>query len=230
VRAVDISKGIEACWRNLILVRLVILHDCQRVRHLKVEFKIGVKDALIIVDVQRDFCPGGALPVPGGDQVVPILNKYVERFEKVGAKIFATRDWHPANHISFKPYGGAWPPHCIQGTKGAEFHPDLKLPEDVMIISKATDPFRENYSGFDGTELAEELRKNGTARLFIGGLATDYCVKNTVLDALKLRLETVLLLDATMGINKKPEDSREAIQKMVSEGTKTAVLSEISWL
>lgn len=192
------------------------------------KFKIDENDFLIIVDVQRDFCPGGALPVPEGDQVVPVLNRYIDAFRKAKAKIFATRDWHPPNHVSFKGYGGVWPPHCIQGSKGAEFHSELRLPEDVDIISKATDPSRESYSGFDGTELEEELKKRGANRIFVGGLATDYCVKNTVLDALRLGFETILLVDATKGINQKPEDSEEAIQKMIEKGAKTTLLKNVS--
>jgi nicotinamidase/pyrazinamidase len=189
----------------------------------QVQFRIGKTDALIIVDVQRDFCPGEALPVPYGDQVVPVLNKYICIFKAAGALIFATRDWHPPNHVSFKPYGGIWPPHCIQGTKGAEFHPDLMLPEEAHIVSKATDPSRESYSGFDGTELEKELGKRHLKRVFVGGLATDYCVKNTVIDAVRLGFKAVLLLDAIRGINRKRGDSEEAIKEMINNGAKTAV-------
>lgn len=195
---------------------------------MRAKVRIDENDALIIVDVQRDFCLGGVLSVPDGDQVVPVLNRYIAVFRKAQAKIFATRDWHPPNHISFKPYGGVWPPHCIQGDKGAEFHPDLRLPEEARIISKATDPSKESYSGFDGTELEEELKKKGIKRVFVGGLATDYCVKNTVLDALRLNFETILLVDATRGINQEPEDSEEAIREMIEKGAKTTSLSEIS--
>lgn len=188
------------------------------------KFKIDEKDALIIVDVQKDFCPEGVLPVPEGDKVVSILNDYIWRFKKARAQIYATRDWHPDNHISFKAYGGIWPPHCIQGSEGAEFHPDLKLPRTATIVSKATDSSKEAYSGFDGTELKEELRRKATKRVFVGGLATDYCVKNTVLDALKLGLETILLLDATRGVNR--EDSEKAVEEMIAAGAKTAKLSD----
>lgn len=193
----------------------------------RLKFKLNSRDALIVVDVQRDFCPGGALPVAEGDQIVPVLNKYIEKFASIEAPVYATRDWHPPNHISFKVYGGPWPPHCIQNSTGAEFHPDLKLPEKVKIISKAMDPFRESYSGFDGTELEEELQKKNTHRVFIGGLATDYCVKNTVLDSLKLGFRTILLMDATRGVNHKPDDSKLAIEQMITEGAETATLTDI---
>ncbi|MEM3606639.1 MAG: isochorismatase family protein, partial [Candidatus Bathyarchaeia archaeon] len=136
--------------------------------------KVDKESALIIVDVQNDFLPGGALPVPNGDKVIPILNKYIELFNKVGAAIFATRDWHPPNHISFKTQGGIWPPHCIQNSKGAEFASNLKLPKNVNIISKAVNPNMEAYSGFEGTDLALKLKELGVKKVFIGGLATDY--------------------------------------------------------
>ena len=168
--------------------------------------KISSKDALIIVDVQRDFCSGGALPVPDGDKVVPVLNEYIQRFREAGAYIYATRDWHPPNHKSFKEYGGLWPPHCVQGTRGASFHPDLRLPEDVVVVSKATEPEKEAYSGFEGTSLKEDLRRRGVNRVFVGGLATDYCVKSTVIDALKYGFETYLLMDAIQGVDVKPGD------------------------
>jgi nicotinamidase/pyrazinamidase len=193
----------------------------------KMKFRIDEKDALIIVDVQRDFCPGGSLPVPEGDKVVSVLNDYIKIFKKTPAQVYATRDWHPPNHISFRAYGGIWPSHCIQESGGAEFHPDLKLPETVRIISKATDPSKEAYSGFNGTKLEEELKKKSIKRVFVGGLATDYCVKNTVLDALKLGFKTVILLDATLGVNVKPDDSEKAIKEMIKKGAKKAALSDM---
>jgi len=189
---------------------------------LKKDLSVGKTDALIIVDVQNDFCPGGALPVPEGDQVIPVLNDCIKIFTKANAGIFATRDWHPPNHISFKAQGGPWPPHCVQNSKGAEFHPDLKLPSDATIVSKAMDPLREAYSGFDGTELANTLKTKGVTRVFVGGLATDYCVKNTVLDARKMGFETVLLLDAIRGINAEPEDVKKAIAEMLKNGAEQA--------
>jgi len=174
--------------------------------------------ALIIVDVQVDFCPGGALPVPDGDKIIPFINRYIKIFKENNLPIIATRDWHPPNHISFKPYGGIWPIHCVQNTPGAAFHPKLKLPNDVIIISKATEPNKEAYSGFEGTELSNILNSKGVRRLFIGGLATDYCVKNTVLDALKLGFQAFLLLDGTKGVNVNPDDSKKAIEEMVRKG------------
>jgi nicotinamidase/pyrazinamidase len=193
---------------------------------LKKDFNLSKNDALIIVDVQRDFCPGGALPVPAGDQMVPVLNEYIKLFKAANAGIFATRDWHPPNHISFKAYGGPWPPHCIQNSEGAKFHPDLKLPVDTSIISKAMDPSKESYSGFDGTILGDELRDKGVTRGFVGGLATDYCVKNTVLDAIEQGFETVLLLDATRGINVKPGDVEKAIDEMITKGAEKVTLAD----
>ena len=184
------------------------------------------RDALIIVDVQRDFCKGGALPVPGGEKIVPVLNKYIKKFSEAGALIVATRDWHPPNHLSFKNYGGAWPPHCIQGTPGADFHPDLKLPKDTKVVSKATLHDKEAYSGFDGTDLERELKNAGIRRVFVGGLATDYCVKSTVLDALRLGFETVLLFDAIKGVDVNPGDSERAIREMLDRGAKKGLLSD----
>lgn len=193
---------------------------------MKKNFGIGKTDALIVVDVQNDFCPGGALPVPGGDQVIPVLNDYIKIFKKANADIFATRDWHPPNHISFKAQGGPWPPHCIQESEGAKFHPDLKLSSDATIISKAMDPCKEAYSGFDETELADKLKNQGVKRVFVGGLATDYCVKNTVLDARELSFEVVLLLDAIRGINVKLNDAARAISKMIKSGADQGTLTD----
>lgn len=180
--------------------------------------KIGSKDALIMVDVQKDFTPGGALPVPEGDMVVPVLNRYQEKFLQVQVPVYATRDWHPQNHVSFKDQGGTWPPHCVQNTEGAKFYPNLKMSEEVEIISKGKHPQQEAYSGFQGTELEESLRKRDVERVFVGGLATDYCVKDTVLDALKLGFEVFLLEDAIKGVDVNPEDSRKAIEEMERAG------------
>jgi nicotinamidase/pyrazinamidase len=189
--------------------------------------KIDKHSALIIVDVQRDFCPGGALPVPRGDEVIPILNKYIRLFKEVGASIYATRDWHPPNHASFKAYGGTWPPHCVQGSRGAEFHPSLELSRDVRIISKAQEPWQEAYSAFEGTGLRDDLKGRNIWRVFIGGLATEYCVKSTVLDALKAGFETILLEDAVMGIDAEIGDVERAVKEMMEKGAKKATLSSI---
>ena len=183
--------------------------------------------ALIIVDVQNDFCPGGALAVREGDQVVAVLNRYIEAFEKAGGLIFLTRDWHPKNHCSFKAQGGPWPPHCIQETEGAEFHPHLKLPLNAVIISKATNPEADAYSGFEGTNLELYLKRKGTKRVFVGGLTTDYCVKQTVLDACRLGFETFLLTDAIRGVEVKKGDSEKAIEEMKKAGAIPITVDQI---
>ncbi len=185
------------------------------------------RDALIIVDVQRDFCPGGALAVPNGDAVVEPLNRYIGPFKSNGLPIIATRDWHPPNHISFRERGGPWPPHCVQGTPGAEFHPTLELPEDAIIISKATDPDSEAYSGFAGTGLETLLRERGITRVFVGGLATDYCVKMTVLDALAFGFTTFLLEDAIRGVDVNPGDSERAVDEMLSNGAIAITIGDL---
>lgn len=188
-------------------------------------------DALIIIDVQNDFCPGGSLAVTGGNEVVPVLNQYIEQFARAKLPIFATRDWHPENTRHFKIHGGLWPPHCIQGTKGAEFRADLALPDDVVIVSAGMAPDEEGYSGFDGKDgngagLADLLRARGVERVFVGGLATDYCVKETVLDALRHGFKAVLLEDAVRGVNLRPDDSERAIAEMVRAGASTTSLRD----
>lgn len=188
-------------------------------------------DALIIIDVQNDFCPGGALPVTDGDRVVPVLNRYIEKFTGERLRIFATRDWHPEKTKHFKAYGGLWPPHCIQGTRGAEFRPDLVLPKDTVIVSGGMAPDQEGYSGFDGIDekglgLADLLHSFGIERIFVGGLATDYCVKETVLDGLKHGFKVVLLEDAVRGVNLKPDDSERAIGEMVRAGAQKMTSSD----
>jgi nicotinamidase/pyrazinamidase len=185
-------------------------------------------DALILVDVQKDFLPGGSLAVPSGEQVVPVLNRYIGLFRERNLPIFATRDWHPANHCSFIAQGGPWPPHCVQGSPGAEFASDLALPEEAFIISSATNPDREAYSGFSETDLHTRLKALGIERLFIGGLATDYCVLNTVKDALALGYQVFLLRDAIRAVNVHPRDGEEAEQEMVSLGAVPVTIVQIA--
>jgi nicotinamidase/pyrazinamidase len=171
-------------------------------------------DALLIVDVQNDFLPGGALAVPQGDAVVPVLNRWIARFRDRGLPVVATRDWHPPDHCSFRSRGGPWPEHCVAGTPGARFAPDLELPQDALIVSKATESDREVYSGFQGTDLAERLRALGVRRLFVGGLATDYCVLETVRDALREGFEVVVLRDAVRAVDVNPGDGERALEEM----------------
>jgi nicotinamidase/pyrazinamidase len=201
------------------------MHTARQVRSKP--YKVSSKTALIIVDVQNDFCPGGALAVPEGDRVVPILNKYIQIFQTHDAPIVATRDWHPLNHSSFKPFGGIWPPHCIQDSPGAEFRSDLNLPNTSKLVSKGTDTKLEAYSGFQHTDLIEWLRARKIETVFVGGLATDYCVKNTVLDALKAGFKTIYLADASRGVNVKPGDGEQAEQEMQQAGATRVILDEI---
>lgn len=178
----------------------------------------GDGDALLVIHVQNDFLPGGALAVAEGDQVVEPLNRCIEIFHPRGLPIYATRDWHPADHCSFKEQGGPWPAHCVAGSPGAEFAPNLGLPAFAMLISQATDPSKEAYSGFDGTNLDFQLKMYGTKRLFVGGIATDYCVLNTVRDALKLGFQVLLMTDCIRAVNVNPDDGDKAIAEMVSLG------------
>jgi len=181
--------------------------------------RLTVKDALIVVDMQRDFMPGGALPVQEGDKIVPRLNQYIRLFFERGLPVFFTRDWHPPDHISFKDQGGVWPPHCVQDTEGAKFHPDLYIPPDNrFIISKGTSRDFDAYSGFQGTMLDQLLKERGIRRVFVGGVATDYCVKNTVLGAINLGYEAFLLLDGIKGVDVKQGDSERAIEDMLGAG------------
>ena len=187
------------------------------------------KSALIIVDVQNDFCPGGSLPVPEGNMVVPALNNYIQMFQKSGLPIYASRDWHPEKTRHFKAYGGLWPPHCVQGTKGAEFHPDLKPAPSVIIITKGTDPEEDSYSCFqaydsEGKPFAKSLKEKGIKHLYVGGLATDYCVRATVLDALKAGFSVTVLIDAIKGVDIKHGDSARALEEMEKAGAdKTSI-------
>ena len=178
----------------------------------------GAGDALVVVDVQNDFLPGGSLAVPAGDEVLPVLNRYIEDFVRGGLPVFATRDWHPPDHCSFRERGGPWPPHCVQGSKGARFAPGLALPPSAVIVSKDVAPDQNTYSAFQGGDLDARLRERGVRRVFVGGLATDYCVLNTVKDALARGYRSILLTDAIRAVNVEPEDGRKAEDEMVRLG------------
>jgi nicotinamidase/pyrazinamidase len=191
------------------------------------------RDALLIVDVQNDFCPGGALAVPEGDQVVPVLNRYAERFARAGAAVFASRDWHPARTRHFQAWGGAWPPHCLQDTGGAAFHPGLRLPAATAIVSKGMDPEVDAYSAFegstaDGRNLEAALAARGVTRLFVGGLATDYCVKASVLDALARGFEVLVLEDGVRAVDVQPGDGVRALGEMTRAGARGVSLERLA--
>ena len=159
-------------------------------------------DALMLVDVQIDFCPGGALPIENGDAVVPVLNRWIAAAVDARIPIFASRDWHPRHHLSFAESGGEWPVHCIQDSPGARFHPELKLPDSTIVVTKGVRFDRDQYSAFDQTGLATELRKQGITRVWVGGLAQDVCVRATVLDAVREGFETMVIADATCPVTR----------------------------
>ena len=181
-------------------------------------YPIQPGDALLIVDLQNDFLPGGALGVQGGDAIIPIAKLCVREFEKRGLTVVFSRDWHPAGHCSFRDQGGPWPDHCVAGTKGAEFGSGVEVPASAIIVSKAAALEKDAYSAFEDTGLHERLRERGIRRLFIGGLATDYCVLNTVRDALDLGYSVFVLEDAIRAVNVQPDDGYNAIQEMTGKG------------
>jgi len=175
------------------------------------------KRALIVVDVQNDFCPGGTLAVAEGDKVVAPLNKLIQEFLERGEPVFKSRDWHPEKTRHFQAYGGTWPVHCVQHTKGAEFHPELMDDMHIRVISKGLGD-EDSYSAFDGTDLALQLQRLGIEEVWVGGLATDYCVKNTVLDALKEGFRVKALKNAMRPVELKPGDGERAIAEMQNAG------------
>lgn len=185
-------------------------------------------DALLIIDVQNDFLPGGSLSVPQGNKIIPKLNEYINISMTHQLSIYATRDWHPTQHCSFHSQGGKWPAHCVADTHGAEFPSSLKLPSSAVIISKATTPEKDSYSGFQQTNLDTSLRIAGVQRLLIGGLATDYCILYTVRDALKLGYHVFLLIDAIQAIDAQPGDELRALDEMNSLGAKFTSLQEVA--
>ena len=184
---------------------------------------MGQRAALLVVDVQNDFCPGGALGVPGGDTIIPRTNRTIALFQRRSLPVIFTRDWHPKVTKHFKEFGGAWPPHCIQGTSGARFHPDLEVPKGAIVLSKGMDPEVDSYSGFqaftrNGRDLESALHELGVDELFICGLATDYCVRATALDGLRRGMTVRVLRDAIRGVDVKRGDSEMAVKEMRANG------------
>ncbi|HEX6489326.1 MAG TPA: nicotinamidase [Candidatus Dormibacteraeota bacterium] len=180
--------------------------------------------ALLIVDPQVDFCPGGALPVPHGDAIFEPLNRVSAQF----AHVVASRDWHPQRHMSFQERGGSWPPHCVEGTHGAEFHAALDQQPIEHVVSKGTDPELEAYSAFQGTDLEGWLRERGVGKLFVAGLATDYCVRQSVLDARQAGFEVVVLEDCIGAVDVRPGDGDRALAEMAAAGAVRARSDEVA--
>jgi nicotinamidase/pyrazinamidase len=175
-------------------------------------------DGLLLIDVQNDFVAGGTLAVPGGEEVVPVLNGWIAAFEDAGFPVIYSRDWHPPDHCSFVEQGGPWPTHCVQETKGADFVAGLDMREDAVVVSKAMDPDKEEYSDFADGTLAEILREIGVSRLFVGGLATDYCVRATVLDALAEGFAVSVIADGVRAVDVTPGDGPRALEQMAEAG------------
>lgn len=190
--------------------------------------KLLKDSALVLVDIQNDFCPGGALAVAEGDQIVEVVNRLMQVFPLV----ISTQDWHPPNHVSFKGQGGPWPPHCVQGTRGAELHPALDTKPIAYYFRKASSPDKDAYSEFEGVDengrtLDETLKSHNVKRIFVAGLATDYCVLATVLDGLKNGYEVFAIVDAMRAVNVNPNDGRKALEEMASKGARLVKSDEI---
>jgi nicotinamidase/pyrazinamidase len=173
-------------------------------------------DGLLVVDVQRCFCPGGDLPVDEGDEVVPVLNEWIRAAQKRSIPVYFSRDWHSPRHVSFEDHDGPWPPHCVQDTEQARFHADLIVPDDSVIVTKGVRLDQDQNSAFHETGLEVQLEKDGVRRLFIGGLAQDVCVLASALDAVRAGFETVLLVEATRPVT--GEGGKEALQRMEQAG------------
>jgi nicotinamidase/pyrazinamidase len=191
------------------------------------KIELGIGDALLVIDIQNDFLPGGRLAVTEGDQVIPVMNNYIDCFIQWQLPVFATRDWHPKNHGSFIKQGGPWPEHCIAGSTGAEFARGLHLPATVPVFSTGIEVENDGYSGFENPDLNKQLQRFGVSRLFIGGLATDYCVLKTVCDALDLNYQVLLLTDAIRAVNVHRQDGEQAINKMILKGAIPITLAMI---
>lgn len=182
------------------------------------QIALDARDALLVVDMQNDFLAGGSLAVAGADAIIPIVNSYIRLFTAAWLPVFASRDYHPADHVSFYEQGGPWPPHCIAGTRGAEFHPDVRLPNNVTIVSKGTAVDKEAYSALDGTPLPRLLRDLAITRVFICGLTTDYCVLASTRDLLLAGYRVFVLADAIKAVNVHPADGEAAMKELIEMG------------
>lgn len=188
--------------------------------------------ALLIIDLQNDFCPGGALPVPNGDSVVGPINRAVALFLATGLPVIASRDWHPAITRHFRPFGGSWPVHCVQDTNGAAFHPGLHLPQSTLVISKGFDPKLDGYSAFEGVDtvgrpLGTILTSLGVRHLYLAGLATDYCVLFTGIEALRNGYQVTVLSDAVAGVDLMSGDSERALEELGAAGARLATTRQL---
>lgn len=187
----------------------------------------GPRDALLVVDVQDDFLPGGALGITGGDAIVEPINRLLEAWRARGLPVYLSRDWHPPGHCSFAAQGGPWPEHCVASTPGARFARRLRTDPQDTVISKATRADRDAYSALDGTPLADSLRSRGITRLFVAGLATDYCVRATGLDARDAGLDVVVLTDAVCAVNLQPGDGARALEELAAAGCARATTAQV---
>lgn len=190
--------------------------------------QLNESDALLVIDMQYDFLPGGSLGVPRGDEVLAPINTLMGLFAARGLPVYASRDWHPENHCSFAARGGPWPPHCIADTHGAAFSDALQLPIDAIVVSKADSADADAYSAFNGTVLAEHLRSHGVRRVFVCGLATDYCVLNTALDARANGFEVVIVPEGMRAVEVNAGDGARAIARMVEGGATLARVDELA--
>jgi nicotinamidase/pyrazinamidase len=190
--------------------------------------QLGAGDALLVIDMQVDFLPGGKLGVPQGDAVIGPINRLMRVFDSQGLAVYASRDWHPGNHCSFSARGGPWPPHCVAGTAGAAFSDQIELPAGAVIVSKADSADLDAYSAFSGTDLAAQLRARGVRRVVVGGLATDYCVLNTVVDAREHGFEVLIVPEAMRAVDVAPGDGERAIARMAGLGAATARLDDFA--
>jgi nicotinamidase/pyrazinamidase len=179
--------------------------------------------ALLIIDFQNDFTPGGALAVRGGDEIAEPILRLAPNYDLVAA----TRDWHPPDHASFEPEGGPWPPHCVQGTPGAELHPSIDELEIDFVVDVGRERDDQGYSGFEKSDLAEQLRERGADRLAVCGLATDYCVRATAIDACNEGFDVILVEDAVRPVELEPGDGQRAIELMIGAGAKVATADQL---
>jgi nicotinamidase/pyrazinamidase len=188
------------------------------------QYHVEPDDALVLVDVQHDFLPGGALGVAEGERIFDPIDALAPRF----ARVYATRDWHPADHSSFAAQGGPWPVHCVAESHGAAFHERLPLQQVDRVIDKGIAVETDGYSGFAATALDDDLREHGVKRVFVCGLATDYCVKATALDAKAAEFDVVVLEDASAAVNVQPGDETRALDELRAAGVAIARSSDVT--